>query len=92
MLLEIVTPDQKLFSGEVNSISLPGTDGSFGILNNHAPLISTLREGTVKVMMGPLDCEIEESDKISVNDRELTVNVNGGVVEVLKNKVIILAE
>ena len=45
MHLDIITPDKKLYSGEVKSISVPGTDGSLGILNRHAPLISSLRNG-----------------------------------------------
>ncbi|MBI2269225.1 MAG: ATP synthase F1 subunit epsilon [Bacteroidetes bacterium] len=78
MFLEIITPDKKLFSGEAKSIKLPGTDGSFGILDDHAAMIASLKKGTVKV----------------VNEKNATenFNINGGVVEVLKNKVILLAE
>lgn len=77
MQLDILSPDKNLFSGNVNSISLPGIDGSLGILNEHAPLITVLRKGTIKI----------EGDQGTQN-----FEVNGGVVEVLKNKVIILAE
>ena len=49
MILEIVSPEALLFSGEVTSISLPGVDGSFQILNNHAPIVSILKQGTVKI-------------------------------------------
>ena len=49
MFLEIITPDKKVFSGEVEAIKLPGAEGSFGILNNHAPIIATLKKGIVKV-------------------------------------------
>lgn len=78
MFLEIITPDKKLFSGEVKSIKLPGTNGSFGILNDHAPIIASLKKGTVKV----------------VDDKNITENyaINGGVIEVLNNKAILLAE
>ncbi len=78
MLLDIVSPDKSIFSGEVKSIQLPGMAGSFGILNNHAPLISTLKSGKIKIK--------EPSGK------ELSFQINGGVVEVQKNKVIILSE
>jgi F-type H+-transporting ATPase subunit epsilon len=78
MLLEIITPDKKLFEGEVKSIVLPGIDGSFGILDKHAPLISALKKG-----------EIEISENSGSKN---TFHVNGGVVEVLNNKVIVLAE
>ncbi len=77
MYLEIVTPDQKVFEGEVISVSFPGTDGSFQVLNNHAPLLSTLKKGTIVY-----------KDK----KNEYDVVVDGGVVEVLNNKVIVLAE
>jgi len=77
MYLEIVTPDQKVFEGEVISATFPGTDGSFQILNNHAPLLSTLKKGTIVY-----------KDKKD----EYEVVVDGGVVEVLNNKVIVLAE
>ncbi|MCC6690844.1 MAG: ATP synthase F1 subunit epsilon [Bacteroidia bacterium] len=78
MFLEIITPDKKLFSGEVKSVTLPGTDGSLGILNNHAPIISSLKKGIVKVVNEKSNAEV--------------FNINGGVVEVLKNKMIVLAE
>ncbi len=78
MFLEIITPDKKVFSGEVEAIKLPGADGSFGILDNHAPIIATLKKGTVKVT---------DSKKVVEN-----FEINGGVVEVLNNKVIVLAE
>ncbi len=77
MNLEIITPDKKVFEGEVVSASFPGTDGSFQVLNDHAPLISLLKDGVV-----------EYKSKDSVNQ----VKITGGVVEVLKNKVILLAD
>ena len=77
MFLEIISPDKKLFEGEVKSVSLPGSDGSLGILNNHAPMISALKAGKVKV--------------IDTTGTQMFI-IKGGVVEVLKNKVIILAE
>ena len=76
MDLQIITPDNELFSGEVDSVVVPGSDGLIGILKNHAPLVSSLKSGKVKVNNG---------------DKEQFFEVNGGVVEVLKNKVIILA-
>ena len=77
MLLEIYTPDRKVFEGQVDSATFPGTKGSFQVLNNHAPLISTLEKGTVVY-------------KSNNNKQEL--NIGGGVVEVLNNKVVLLAE
>ena len=49
MILEIITPENKLFEGEVTSVKFPGTDGEFGVLNNHAPIISTLTKGKIIV-------------------------------------------
>ena len=77
MFLEIITPDKKVFEGEVTSVSVPGADGKFQMLNNHAPIISTLGKGKVKVKTAK---------------ETLEFNVNGGVVEMLKNKVVVLAE
>lgn len=77
MDLEIITPDTTIYKGEAELIKLPGIDGSFEILNNHAPLISALTQGKVK---------------IKKNGKEEFFEIKGGVIEVLKNKVLILAE
>ena len=77
MFLEIITPDKKVFEGEVSSVSVPGKKGSFQMLENHAAIISTLINGKVKVKSAAGE-EIFE--------------LKGGVVEMLNNKVIILAE
>lgn len=78
MYLEIVTPDKTLFSGEVNLIQLPGSSGSFEILRNHAPLVSTLGLGKLKY--------VDNSGKTGFFD------INGGVVEVVDNNVVVLSE
>lgn len=78
MVLEIITPDRKVYAGEVNSVKLPGKGGSFGILKNHAPLISTLKSGKIKV--------IDNTNATHFFD------VKGGVVEVLNNKITVLAD
>ena len=69
MRLEIITPDTNLYSGDATSIVAPGIDGSLGILENHAPIITTLAKGTVKVT--------------EANGKDLTFDVNGGVLETL---------
>ncbi len=80
MKVEIITPDSVIFTGEnVELVQLPGIDGSFEVLNNHAPLISVLRKGTVKI--------INKGEK-----NENFFEIKGGVIEVLNNKVLILAE
>ena len=78
MKLEIVTPEKTIFAGEVSLVQLPGVDGSFEILNHHAPLISVLKRGKIKI----------EDDQ----NQEQFFEINGGVVEVLRNKVLVLAE
>ncbi|MEY3397639.1 MAG: synthase subunit epsilon [Bacteroidota bacterium] len=78
MNVEILTPETTLFQGEASFVFLPGSDGSLGILNNHAPLISSLKKGTLR---------IKDS-----GGKEHRFEVKGGTVEVLNNKVIILAE
>ena len=77
MTVEILTPDVVLYEGDATYVCLPGSDGSLGILNKHAPLVTTLREGEVVVK----------------NDKdEQTFAVKGGTVEVLNNHVTILAQ
>jgi F-type H+-transporting ATPase subunit epsilon len=77
MYLEILTPEKKVFEGDVTIATFPGADGSFQIMDNHAPLISLLKEGTVEY----------KSKEASKN-----VVITGGVVEVLNNKIILLAD
>ncbi|HLV53490.1 MAG TPA: ATP synthase F1 subunit epsilon [Cryomorphaceae bacterium] len=78
MTTEIITPDKQLFSGETKAVVVPGIDGLLGILNRHAPLISALKKGRVKIT--------------KPQGEEIFFEINGGVVEVNNNKVIILAE
>jgi F-type H+-transporting ATPase subunit epsilon len=78
MHIEIITPDKSVYTGEVTLAQFPGKDGSFEILNNHAPIIAVLKKGKIKVT---------DKDK-----QTLFFEVSGGVVEVRKNKVIVLAE
>ncbi len=77
MNLEIITPDKTIFKGEADLVQLPGIDGSFEILNNHAPMISALKQGKIKVEKGKSEEFFE---------------IKGGVIEVLENKVLVLAE
>jgi F-type H+-transporting ATPase subunit epsilon len=77
MKVEIISPDKLIFEGEAESLQLPGKDGSFGVLNDHAPIISSLAEGSVK---------------LNTNEGVKSFDINGGVVEVLHNKVIVLAD
>ena len=78
MLLEILTPEKKVFSGEVYGIQLPGISGSFEILEKHAPMVSALKEGNLKI----LNSKTQSSQ----------FRILGGFVEVLNNKAVVLAE
>lgn len=77
MHLEILTPEKKIFEGDVTIATFPGADGSFQVMDNHAPLISLLKEGTVEY----------KGKDVNVN-----LKISGGVVEVLGNKTILLAD
>ncbi len=77
MYLEIVTPDTKAFEGEVSAVKVPGSDGQFEMLEKHANIISTLENGEVRVKIGK---------------EEKLFHIEGGIVEMLDNKVVILAE
>jgi F-type H+-transporting ATPase subunit epsilon len=77
MYLEIITPDKKVFSGQINLVKVPGTKGSFEVLEYHAPIISTLDKGTIKVVERGVESFFE---------------ISGGVIEVKDNTIIILAE
>lgn len=78
MRIEIVSPEKELYSGEVSMAQFPGTEGSFQVLSNHAPLIATISKGSIRVR--------------TENGTEEMVEVNGGIVEVTKNKILVLAE
>ena len=92
MILEVITPDNLLFKGEIDSLVLPGIDGYFGILNSHSPLISALGNGEVKVQK-IANTEIEGLySKDASGSANFNFDIKGGVVEVLNNKVIVLAE
>ena len=78
MHLEIITPDETLFEGKVTLIQVPGSKGQFQVLQYHAPIISTLEKGRIKV---------EEN-----GGNPQYFEITGGVIEVQRNKAIILAE
>lgn len=78
MNLEIITPEKNLYKGKIISATFPGTDGSFGILNQHAPIVSTLKKGDITI--------------IDQNNKPTIFTVTGGVVEVSNNNIIVLAE
>ena len=78
MTLEILTPEKKIFSGEVYGVQLPGITGLFEVLDRHAPIVSALKNGKLKILL----------DKINTN----TYTIQSGFVEVLNNKATVLVE
>jgi F-type H+-transporting ATPase subunit epsilon len=93
MKLEIITPESNVFSGEAKTVSLPGLDGVFQVLNNHAPVISALKKGALIVELEQPLSEDQKNDMISVESPEkISISINGGVAELNQNKLIILAE
>ena len=78
MKIEIITPDKKVFEGNIRSVRVPGKKGSFQVLKDHAPIISTLEKGPVII--------------VDNDGNQTTYEVNGGVIEVKANKIILLVD
>lgn len=92
MYLEIVSPEKTLFNGDVDSVLVPGADGDFQMLNNHAPIVSTLITGIIKIFG-----EISDSNELPevfslISSKEIHLNISSGVIEMKENKVIILTD
>ena len=97
MFLEIVTPEAILFSSEIDSLSVPGVNGDFQMLNNHAPIVSILKEGKVKI-------HVHTQEHLKLNDlskklvpsaddaKILTLQISSGTLEMKGNKVSLLAD
>jgi F-type H+-transporting ATPase subunit epsilon len=96
MILEVITPDQLLFKGNVTHVVLPGLDGSFGVLSNHAPMISALTAGEMKVDQIVAENKGDEFEgkynEEHKNDASFTFTIKGGIIEVKDNKIMVLAE
>jgi len=78
MKIEIITPDKKIFAGDIKSVRVPGEKGSFQVLKDHAPIISTLEGGIVYI--------------VDLDGKEIQYVISGGVVEVKTNQIILLAD
>lgn len=78
MRIEIITPDKKIYEGEIKSVRVPGKKGSFQVLKDHAPIISTLENGPVIV--------------VDQDDKQQIFEVTGGLIEVKANRIILLAD
>jgi len=91
MFLEIVTPEASIFQGEVESVTVPGVDGEFQMLNHHAAIISLLQKGKVKIK-GNFTINEKFQDKFTKEKDSSVLLINSGTVELNDNKIIILVD
>jgi F-type H+-transporting ATPase subunit epsilon len=91
MKLEIVTPEATIFNGEVDSVAVPGVNGEFQMLNNHAPIVSILKDGFVK-LGGNITLDENVENLFQKKDKGYWLPINSGTIEMNDNKVIVLAD
>ena len=92
MYLEIVSPEATLFKGDVESIAVPGINGEFQMLNNHAPIVSLLVEGTVRFQGENVKIDEQFEANFTNTKGEYALQIKSGTIEMKENKVIILAD
>lgn len=93
MFLEIVTPEAVLFSSEVTSVAVPGINGEFQMLNNHAPVVALLGKGVIKIDSSETTIKEDFQDKfVKTNDGRIGFHISSGTLEMKDNKAIILAD
>ena len=92
MFLEIVTPEASIFQGEVDTVTVPGVVGEFQILNNHAPIVSLLQEGKVRINGNFTIDEAFESQFSNGDNGSKILNITSGTIEMNDNKIIILVD
>ena len=91
MHLEIISPEAKIYSGEVSSVSVPGEAGSFQILDNHAPIVSNLKKGSIMIEWD-LKIKDEFKERFLIKNGKTFFEINSGIVENSNNNVIILSD
>ena len=92
MFLEIVTPEASIFQGDIESVIVPGLNGEFQMLVNHAPVVSLLQEGKIKIK-GNISVDEAYQDKFTKGEDDSTVlSINSGTIEMKDNKIIILVD
>jgi len=94
MLLEIVSPEGHLYKGNVSSVTVPGTDGEFQMLNHHANIVSVLTNGTVKIGVSDYKSNADFSDRFSRSDKDqkFLLPIKSGTLEMKDNRIIILVD
>jgi F-type H+-transporting ATPase subunit epsilon len=92
MYVEIVTPEATILKSEVDSLAVPGINGAFQMLENHAPIVSLLDKGMIKIKGNSIKIDKEYSEKFIKNEEEYHLAINSGTIEMNANKIIILAD
>ena len=97
MTISVLTPDRTIFTGNITAVALPGVEGSFQLLENHAPLVSALSAGSVTLQTGGgayryFDAEEKRMTEDQSGSRSMTFTIDRGFVEVLNNEVNLLVE
>lgn len=92
MFLEIVTPEASIFQGEVDTVTVPGVVGEFQILNNHAPIVSLLQEGKIRINGNFTLDEAYESQFSNGDNGSKVLQIKSGTIEMSDNKIIILVD
>mgnify|MGYP000971711983 CR=1 FL=1 len=94
MALEIVSPEGHLFKGEVTSVTVPGVNGEFQMLNHHANIVSILAEGTIKIGVADFKSNTSFNVKFEKNDKDqkFLLAIKSGTLEMNDNKIIILVD
>jgi len=90
MQLDIISPEASLFSGEVISVTVPGADGEFQMLNNHAPIVSVLTNGKVKIQTDSIEKNTTFQDRFEKKSNKYILQIESGTIEMKDNKVVIL--
>ena len=90
MFIEIVSPEKTIFTGNITSAYLPGSEGFFQILDNHAPIVSTLKNGIIELKGDFQEDTSKNLSLLGVN--KATLEIESGVVEMKNNKLIILVD
>ena len=91
MFIEIVSPEKTIFTGNITSAYLPGSEGFFQILDNHAPIVSTLTKGKVKIL-GNISVDKDVKEKFEYNEKETILDIESGTVEMNNNQVTLLVD
>ena len=91
MYLEIITPEQTLFKGDVESILFPGSHGDLQVLNDHAPIVSNLTKGKVKII-GKMAIQEDAKDRFEFNEKQTILEIESGTVEMNNNQVTLLVD